>query len=700
MRFHGKKSVYWEYVLVCTALTLITCLCLGIVFGTCYLHAIRDSNRRMLAEQSQRAVDALDAQIDSMQQLALRLSSQQMYRYEYIGECPYNTIEAARSLSQYESYCTLADRFALLFQSENGARLLLSDGTTADLNVFLNTYGFSDTEAVQNFLFEEQTEGRVLHSGKGMLFAYAVPKKHFLTGDIGGTLCFAVPHENLRARIRLASTLGGEKYSLTYLDEALLSEELTGETVCAAGEHGFCIQVSVPELSLFSLLTSARDIIWLCLCVVALFVSIFALAWRCYRPIRSLSAKYPSDTPTGIKNELFQLDHVISQMQSRSELMGQEAIHRTAILRDYVLRMLLNNSGQVTIGQDLEKAGIFFPYPHFAVITLMPCDNLILTPENMDTLKRVMNDIAEDVGYLEIVECNSRSHILAIICNNRTPEEYALVTQRLQTYLNAQTRRFFTGTGQLTDTLAGVSASYLSALSELRRQSGSGTQIAGSYGDSELIEQIVLQIENGNTEQALQDLETYMSAIGENPSELVRRYHGMRITCAVQQLCTRLEFQLTEEQMSMLLSMRSVDAICFALKKLIPPLCEHVRTQGGQKILSTESLVMGYLRENYCVYDISVQKIAEGVGIGINRAAAIIRQVTGHSFKTTLTQMRIGQAKKLLAEGMSVAEAGSTVGYSSASYFIKVFKTSEGVTPDAYRKAAQKKRILPPVQTI
>ena len=50
--------------------------------------------------------------------------------------------------------------------------------------------------------------------------------------------------------------------------------------------------------------------------------------------------------------------------------------------------------------------------------------------------------------------------------------------------------------------------------------------------------------------------------------------------------------------------------------------------------------------------------------------------------------MRIQQAKKLLLNtSFSVADIAEKVGYGSASYFIKVFKSAVGLPPDAYRRS-------------
>lgn len=61
--------------------------------------------------------------------------------------------------------------------------------------------------------------------------------------------------------------------------------------------------------------------------------------------------------------------------------------------------------------------------------------------------------------------------------------------------------------------------------------------------------------------------------------------------------------------------------------------------------------------------------------------------ITGMLYKDYLAKLRIDHAKILLHEGnLSIAEISQTVGYSSVSYFIKLFKNATGFTPAKYMK--------------
>lgn len=690
MKTKHSNSVFWEYVVACTILALITCVCIGAVLGAVYLRTINSRNEQMIQSQSSLAVTALDSQVESMHQLALRFSIQRIYRASYVLQHSYNALTMAQTLPRYESYCPLAAQFALMYQDEEDIFLFQQDGTTTELSMFLGRYGLSDNSATRDFLFRQTESARILHAKDAMLMAFPITAG---AGHVDGTLCFVILNADLVDYVRLSSTLGQGAYRLVFQGTELVPCDLSDRVVSFGDPGSFRIDASIPQLSLLSLVASPTDILMLLGCLALLFVSIFALAWRCYRPIRSLSRKYSTGTTAGIKNELLALDQIITQTKNRSLLLDKKASDQSALLQDYVLLMLLNNSGSVTIAQDLANAGIELPNSHFAVIALTPCKDQIITQENIDTLQQNIGDVTGDIGTMYVVECSHASHVLAIVCNPGSPELYDVLIQRLHTYLNAQARRFLVGTGPLTDRLAGISASYLTALSQLRTlaDAQAAAAVADDTGDPAdtgvLINRIVNQIECGDCPQALVNLEAYMAVIEQNHSELIRRYNVMNITFAIQQLCNKLNFKLTESQMSMLLSMRSFKTIHFALLQLIPSLCIHAQKQNDEAILPTGRLVMDYLNSHFSDYDISVQQVAEAVGIGINRTSAIIREETGHSFKTVLTQLRISQAKKLLASGTSVADVASQVGYNSASYFIKVFKSSEGITPDAYRKS-------------
>ena len=70
--------------------------------------------------------------------------------------------------------------------------------------------------------------------------------------------------------------------------------------------------------------------------------------------------------------------------------------------------------------------------------------------------------------------------------------------------------------------------------------------------------------------------------------------------------------------------------------------------------------------------------------------STVIKKSTGCGFSDILNQVRIDEAKKLFkTTDLSVNEVSDRVGFSSWSYFSRVFKKVAGTSPAEYRRKVQ-----------
>jgi AraC-like DNA-binding protein len=96
--------------------------------------------------------------------------------------------------------------------------------------------------------------------------------------------------------------------------------------------------------------------------------------------------------------------------------------------------------------------------------------------------------------------------------------------------------------------------------------------------------------------------------------------------------------------------------------------------------------VRQYLDQHACK-KVSLQKLAEGVGLSIPHLCAEFRRCYGDSPVNYLIGLRLKQARYLLLNhGLSVGEVASRVGYDDIYHFSKLFKKQFGVSPRALRK--------------
>jgi AraC-like DNA-binding protein len=101
----------------------------------------------------------------------------------------------------------------------------------------------------------------------------------------------------------------------------------------------------------------------------------------------------------------------------------------------------------------------------------------------------------------------------------------------------------------------------------------------------------------------------------------------------------------------------------------------------GQKLLPA----LAYINENYRE-DISLTEISAKLGFNESYFCRIFKQAIGATFTEYLNFVRVCKAEKLLAKGHdSILNISESVGFSSVSYFNRIFKKYRNCSPRVYR---------------
>lgn len=95
-----------------------------------------------------------------------------------------------------------------------------------------------------------------------------------------------------------------------------------------------------------------------------------------------------------------------------------------------------------------------------------------------------------------------------------------------------------------------------------------------------------------------------------------------------------------------------------------------------------------YIKSHFYDCDLNSKMIAKSSGVSHPHLCRLFSSVYGMSPHDYLVQTRIEQAKQLLSEQKNrpVSQIAAAVGFSSASYFTKVFKEKTGFTPAGFRR--------------
>ncbi len=106
--------------------------------------------------------------------------------------------------------------------------------------------------------------------------------------------------------------------------------------------------------------------------------------------------------------------------------------------------------------------------------------------------------------------------------------------------------------------------------------------------------------------------------------------------------------------------------------------------------------ITSYVRANIRG-DNSIMSVCNHFGIGQPYLSRLFRNHCGSTYNEFLTELRIEEAKRLLAGGedILIGEVAERVGFNGQFYFSKVFKDATGLTPRDYRNQ-QRRNEAPP----
>lgn len=87
--------------------------------------------------------------------------------------------------------------------------------------------------------------------------------------------------------------------------------------------------------------------------------------------------------------------------------------------------------------------------------------------------------------------------------------------------------------------------------------------------------------------------------------------------------------------------------------------------------------------------DLSLDFLASQLNMRPDAASRVFRQVMGKGYSEYIKDKKMKTAVELLSQDWAVKDIAERMGYSSAQYFIKVFKEEYGMTPHQYKKKLQ-----------
>ncbi len=144
-------------------------------------------------------------------------------------------------------------------------------------------------------------------------------------------------------------------------------------------------------------------------------------------------------------------------------------------------------------------------------------------------------------------------------------------------------------------------------------------------------------------------------------------------------------FSLSGDYIGEIQKLESMRELDLWLSKALNAIMYSVFPSNNLRHSAVIARVCQYIDENY-MKKITLNELAQLAGFSVSYLSKMFKEETQKSISAYMNMIRIENAKKLLlSTDMSLVELAYVVGFEEQSYFTKVFKKIEGVSPGKFR---------------
>lgn len=202
--------------------------------------------------------------------------------------------------------------------------------------------------------------------------------------------------------------------------------------------------------------------------------------------------------------------------------------------------------------------------------------------------------------------------------------------------------------------------------------------------------QLVNNLIAANLENCMFYLDKYMDCLFGSHSII----SDMNIKNYVYQLQTELLKHISSLPLSIKtsnsLDMKSIsdkEYIYECLSELIHTICMEITKKNSNNESELVQSILEYIQNHLTDDDFNLNTVSYQFNMNRNYLARIIKESTSYAFNDYVNYKKIELAKeKMKDRNKTIEQISNEVGFSYSHYFIKVFKSVEGMTPGTYRK--------------
>lgn len=641
---------------------ILCCLIFSIFFISYY-----NEKTKMLQEQyCQKKVNAMasdfETHLETMERISLQLGMDQRYQKSNINS-KYDELEILKYFHEkYSNYSILTDDLFLYYFDDN--KIFHLNGKTISLESYFSTLNKEDHSAIlqaisepENTLYYQITENEIF---------FFLPIRFSITENISILFGSKVTFQDLQKRLALINGNAEENWFI-YEDELLLCSN-TGSAL--PKQHGSIFSATsfgerfhiyyLPDTNqTLSIQNIFLHITLFILDIGMILVLIYLYSNKVNEPFHALQNKYHNDTKSAFERQ-----------------------------KRHYLKMVLNGSSTVNIQKEAENFRSLLSGPFYYVISIA-CDGMEESTLNMIQEKLEQPFSANNTVHIYAI-CEFDQKQIWVIVSFTHADEKPIINEHIQKiaeeFLYECAKM---GVGKTYNQISRISASFLESQDNLVMicQQSQNNKETFSY-TPETFQTILDMLPEGNQEAAIKNLLIFVSKIkNNNISFLMQQYLFVNFLVELKKLAQQYNIELSKQNISLLIAAKNINQFYEASVELICEFCDTINHNIDLSRLKQTEEICKYIEAHFMEYQLSIETVAEQLNIPVPEIRKAVFDKKGMLYRDYIIELKMNCARTLLKESeLSVAEISEQIGYSSVSYFIKIFKKTFNITPAKYMK--------------
>lgn len=407
---------------------------------------------------------------------------------------------------------------------------------------------------------------------------------------------------------------------------------------------------------------------------------------------------------------------VIEMLEQRDQLLESEKKVEEDLRKSYAImkerfleRLTCSKVSRSVLGEQMDYYEVKFRWPLFSVALLAVENDFTHYDEKqqmtneLTLLNRLQGYSGEEMDVYAFHTMGDRIGVLFNYKSKLNMQEIENVLDELtllfKTYFNVQ---LVGGVGNSRNSLDAVYQSFQESLLAFRWCIVSKSMTVKFYSDifgknvdadEDLdVNTLVAELVTGDPENLLNMVRDRFS--NKRRQDMVSVSSILRIVSACQLACQSRNIEIDRDLLSQVTAVMCMDyskvqtSAPEVLERLIQSTCSQITRQneeiGGGYIRKAKQIVEKKVMEG--VPDISVNMLANELGLSRNYFGKLFKSRTGMSLSNYVNNLRIKRATELLrTTNMKVYEVALAVGYENQSYFSIAFKENIGIPPSEFR---------------